>query len=191
MHADAMVYGAAMADFRVVICGGIAAVEGLLRLRALAGDAVDVELIAPNEALVYRPLAVREPFAFGSPRRYPLRRIVRDTRAQWTRDTLGWVDREAQVVHTGDGRGSRTTRFLVAVGAKQAEPYEHVGVFHDDEADKIFHGVIQDIELGYTRSLAFIQPVGPVWPLPLYELALMTAERARTAWTSGSSSSRS
>jgi NADH dehydrogenase FAD-containing subunit len=36
-----------MADFRVVICGGgIAAVEGLLRLRALARDAVDVELIA-------------------------------------------------------------------------------------------------------------------------------------------------
>ena len=174
-----MVYRAAMADFRVVICGGgIAAVEGLLRLRALAGDAVDVELIAPNEALVYRPLAVREPFAFGSPRRYPLRRIVRDTGAQWTRDTLGWVDRDAQVVHTGDGREVAYDALLIAVGAKQVEPYEHVGVFHDDEADKIFHGVIQDIELGYTRSLAFIQPVGPVWPLPLYELALMTAERA-------------
>ena len=29
-------------------------------------------------------------------------------------------------------------------------------------------------------ALAFIQPVGPVWPLPLYELALMTAERAES-----------
>ena len=160
-----MVYGAAMADFRVVICGGgIAAVEGLLRLRALAGDAVDVELIAPNEELVYRPLAVREPFAFGPPRRYPLRRIVRDTGAEWTQDTLAWVDREAQVVHTGDGREVAYDALLVAVGAKQAEPYKHVGTFHDAEADEIFHGVIQDIELGYTRSLAFIQPVGPVWP---------------------------
>lgn len=55
-----------MADFRVVICGGgIAAVEGLLRLRALAGDAVEVQLIAPNDELVYRPLAVGQPFAFG------------------------------------------------------------------------------------------------------------------------------
>jgi sulfide:quinone oxidoreductase len=170
-----------MADFRVVICGGgIAAVEGLLRLRTLAGDAVDVELIAPNEALVYRPLAVGEPFAFGPPRRYPLRRIARDTRAEWTKDTLAWVDRDAQVVHTGAGREVGYDALLVAVGAKQVEPYEHAGVFHDAEADEIFHGVVQDIELGYTRSLAFIQPVGPVWPLPLYELALMTAERAHS-----------
>ena len=168
-----------MADFRVVICGGgIAAVEGLLRLRALVGDAVDVELIAPNEELVYRPLAVQEPFAFGPPRRYPLRRIARDTGAEWTKDTLAWVDHDAQVVHTGDGREVAYDALLVAVGAKQAEPYKHVGTFHDADADEVFHGVIQDIELGYTRSLAFIQPVGPVWPLPLYELALMTAERA-------------
>ena len=62
-----------MSDFRVVICGGgIAAVEGLLRLRRLAGDSVDIELIAPNEELVYRPMAVRQPFAAGPPRRYPL-----------------------------------------------------------------------------------------------------------------------
>jgi sulfide:quinone oxidoreductase len=168
-----------MADFRVVICGGgIAAVEGLLRLRALAGDAVDVELIAPNEELVYRPLAVRQPFAFGPPRRYPLRRIARDTGADWTKDTLAWVDRDAQAVHTGAGREVGYDALLVAVGAKQAEPYKHVGVFHDAEADQVFQGVVQDIELGYTRSLAFIQPVGPVWPLPLYELALMTADRA-------------
>jgi len=168
-----------MADFRVVICGGgIAAVEGLLRLRALAGDAVDVELIAPNDELVYRPLAVREPFAFGAPRRYPLRRIARDTEADWIKDTLAWVDRDSQVVHTGGGQEVSYDALLVAVGAKQAESYKHVGTFHDSDADEVFHGVIQDIELGYTHSLAFIQPVGPVWPLPLYELALMTAERA-------------
>jgi sulfide:quinone oxidoreductase len=170
-----------MADFRVVICGGgIAAVEGLLRLRALAGEAVELELIAPNDELVYRPLAVRQPFAFGPPRRYPLRQVARDTGANWTRDTLGWVDRDAQVVHTGEGQEVAYDALLVAVGAKHAREYEHVGTFNDAEADEVFHGVVQDIELGYTRSLAFIQPVGPVWPLPLYELALMTAERAHS-----------
>jgi hypothetical protein len=84
---------AVMSDFRVVLCGGgIAGTEGLLRLRRLAGDAVDVDVIAPNEELVYRPLAVREPFAFGPARRYPLRRIARDIDAEWIQDTLGWVD---------------------------------------------------------------------------------------------------
>lgn len=57
-----------MSDFRVVICGGgIAVVEGLLRLRRLAGDGVHIDLVAPNEELVHRPMAVRQPFAFGPP----------------------------------------------------------------------------------------------------------------------------
>ena len=38
-----------MDRFRVVICGGgIAAVEGLLRLRRLVGEALDVTLVAPE-----------------------------------------------------------------------------------------------------------------------------------------------
>ena len=55
-----------MSDFRVVVCGGgIAAVEGLLRLRRLLGSSVDIDVVAPNDELVMRPLAVRQPFAFG------------------------------------------------------------------------------------------------------------------------------
>jgi sulfide:quinone oxidoreductase len=170
-----------MSDFRVVICGGgIAAIEGLLRLRRLAGDSVQVDLVAPAEELVYRPLAVREPFAFGPARRYPLRRIARDGGAGLIQDTLGWVDPDARVVHTGGGQEIGYDALLVAVGAKQVEAYEHAGTFRDAEADATYHGVVQDVEEGYSHSMAFLQPVGPVWPLPLYELALMTAERARS-----------
>jgi sulfide:quinone oxidoreductase len=170
-----------MSDFRVVICGGgIAAVEGLLRFRRLAGDSVQVDLIAPNDQLVYRPLAVREPFGFGRPRRYPLRRIARDGEANWIEDTLGWVDPDAQVVHTGAGERVEFDALLIAVGARQVEAYKHVATFRDAEADATYHGVVQDIEEGYSRSIAFVMPVGPVWPLPLYELALMTSERAES-----------
>ena len=170
-----------MADFRVVICGGgIAAVEGLLHLRRLAGDAVDIELVAPNDEFVYRPLAVREPFAFGPPGRYPLRRIARDDAVEWTKDALAWVDPDARVLHTTAGRRVDYDALLIAVGARQVEPYKHVATFRDAEADATYRGIVQDVEGGYTRKLAFIQPVGPVWPLPLYELALMTAERAES-----------
>ena len=170
-----------MADFRVVICGGgIAAVEGLLHLRRLVGDSVDIELIAPGDELVYRPMAVREPFAFGRPRRYPLQRIARDAHADWTKDALAWVDADARAVHTAEGRRVEYDALLIAVGARQVEPYKHVATFRDAEADDAYHGIVQDIEGGYTHRLTFIQPVGPVWPLPLYELALMTAERAES-----------
>src|SRR5215216_1709156 len=36
-----------------------------------------------------------------------------------------------------------------------------------------------DIEEGYNKSLAMVVPPGSVWPLPVYELALMTAGEAR------------
>ena len=151
-----------MANFRVVICGGgIAAVEGLLHLRRLAGDSVDIELLAPGDELVYRPMAVREPFAFGRPRRYPLRRIAHDTGADWTKDALEWVDADARAVHTNQGRRVEYDALLIAVGARQVEPYKHVATFRDADADGTYHGIIQDIEGGYTRNLTFIQPVGP------------------------------
>jgi sulfide:quinone oxidoreductase len=170
-----------MSKFRVVICGGgIAAVEGLLRLRRLVGDAAEIELVAPADELVYRPMAVHEPFAFGPPRRYPLRRVARDADAEWTKDALEWVDPDAQVVHTAAGRRVEYDALLVAVGARQVEAYKHVATFRDAEADATYHGIVQDIEGGYTRRMAFVQPVGPVWPMPLYELALMTAQRAES-----------
>jgi hypothetical protein len=51
---------------RVLIAGGgVAGLEALLALRALAGDLVDLELLAPEPAFWYRPLAVAEPFDAG------------------------------------------------------------------------------------------------------------------------------
>jgi sulfide:quinone oxidoreductase len=38
------------------------------------------------------------------------------------------------------------------------------------------NGVIADLEEGWSRSIAFVVPRGCTWPLPLYELALMTAQ---------------
>lgn len=139
-----------------------------------------IQLIAPNEELVFRPMAVREPFAAGPPRRYPLGAIARDAGADWTQDSLAWVDLDAKAIHTSAERQVEYDALLIAVGARQVEAYEHVATFRDADADAAYHGVVQDIEAGYSRSLAFIQPVGPVWPLPLYELALMTAERAES-----------
>jgi sulfide:quinone oxidoreductase len=164
--------------FRVVICGGgIAAVEGLLRLRRLAGDAVDVTLVAPNDALRYRPLAVDEPFARGV-RSYPLGTIARRTGSEWEQDAVEWLDPDGQVVRTAAGRAFPYDALLLAVGARLTSPFEHVTVFDDAHADEAYHGLVQDVEGGYTRSVALVLPEGPAWLLPAYELALMTRERA-------------
>jgi sulfide:quinone oxidoreductase len=168
-----------MAKFRAVICGGgIAAVEGLLRLRKLAGHSIDITIVAPNEELILRPLSVLQPIAGGPPSHYPLKRIAADNDAAWLKDGLGWVDPDGQIVHTEDGQQVPFDALLIAVGARQHSPFDHVQTFRDAEADQAFQGVVQDIEEGYSKSIAFLAPEGASYPLPLYELALMTAERA-------------
>jgi sulfide:quinone oxidoreductase len=172
--------------FKVVICGGgIAAVEGLLRLRRLVGDAVDVTLIAPGDALRYRPMAVHEPFARRGARSYPLGTIARRAGAEWEQDAVEWLDPDGQVVRTTGGRSFSYDALLLAIGARLEQPFEHVTVFDDAHADEAYHGLVQDVEDGYTRSVALVLPEGPAWLLPAYELALMTSERANSMGQEG------
>jgi sulfide:quinone oxidoreductase len=164
-----------------VICGaGIAGVEGLLRLRHLAGDRVDVTLVSPNDQFVYRPLAVLEPFALASTRRYPLGRIASDTDTRWIRDRVARIDVDAREVYTGDGSTLGFDALLLAIGAGESSPYAHAHVFSDRDAGASFRQIVREIESGAVSSVAFVVPNWPVWPLPLYELALITAARARS-----------
>ncbi|MET0762319.1 MAG: FAD-dependent oxidoreductase, partial [Thermoleophilaceae bacterium] len=172
--------------FGVVICGGgVAAVEGMLRLRRFAGERVQITLLAPNDELVYRPLAVHEAVAFGRTRRYPLRDIARDCDAEWVKDVVASVDTRERAVQTGEGRRLSYDALLVAVGGRQMADHEHVLTFRDAEAGRLYERVIEDVEDEHARGVAFLVPEGPVYPLPAYELALLTAERARRANVEG------
>jgi sulfide:quinone oxidoreductase len=167
-----------MKRFSVVIAGGgVAALEALLRLHRLAGDRVAVTLLAPEDHFTYRALSVKEPFSLGSPEHHPLADVVRDTDANWVRDALSSVEPSARLVHTRRGATIPYDALLVAVGAHLRPAFPHVKNFADGHADEVFRGVVQDVEDGYVKRAVFISPPGPAWQLPLYELALMTAER--------------
>jgi sulfide:quinone oxidoreductase len=47
-------------------------------------------------------------------------------------------------------------------------PYKHTITIDDRRLDELLHGLIQDIEGGYVRRLAFVIPSGKAWPLPIY-----------------------
>ena len=165
--------------FRVVVVGGgIAAVETVLALQDLAGDRVAMTLIAPNDELVYRPMTVREPFAYARAVRYPLASILADTGAEHLADRLDHVEPEKQTLHTESGGAVEYDALVLALGAKLHARYEHAITIDDRRMDEALHGLIQDIESGYLDSVAFVAPGRMAWPLPLYELALMTAGRA-------------
>ena len=169
-----------MSRFEVVICGGgVAAVEAVLRLRRLAGERVQLTLVCPDASLAYRPLAVQEPFGLPGVRRYPLERIASDVGARWVRDRLMSVDTASRTVRTEGGAELAYDALLLAIGASEESPYPHAHMFTDRAASDVFGGIVREIEAGSVEAMAFVLPHEWVWPLPLYELALMTAHRAR------------
>src|SRR5688572_17549598 len=94
----------------LIVGGGVAALEGLMALRELAGDRVRVTLVAAEPDFVYRPMAVAEPFGLGEARRYPLRRVVEDFGADLVQAGVAAVDAPARrvVLRSGDTIGYDT-----------------------------------------------------------------------------------
>jgi sulfide:quinone oxidoreductase len=165
--------------FTVLIAGGgVAALEALLALNDLAGDRVSTTLLAPDPSFVYRPARVLEPFGLSAARTYPLEEIARDLDVALVRDGFKWLDASRSVVHTEQGKQVRYDALLLAMGAQLRPAFEHVLTIDDSRLDEQLHGLIQDVEGGYIRSIAFVAPSVMPWPLPIYELALMTARRA-------------
>jgi sulfide:quinone oxidoreductase len=165
--------------FNVLIVGaGVAALEATLALRDLGGERIATTMIAPNPEFIYRPMTVREPFAYATARRYPLEEIARDIGVELIADSFKWLDRERRLVHTEAGEQLAYDALLLAPGACVHPRYKHALTIDDRQLDEILHGLIQDIEGGYVHRLAFVIPDGNAWPLPIYELALMTASRA-------------
>jgi sulfide:quinone oxidoreductase len=169
-------------QLRVVIVGaGVAALETALALKQLAPERTDVTLIAPNPEFVYRPMTVREPFADGAAARYPLQRIASNAGARLLPDELDWIDPERKSIQTKGGETIEYDALVLALGAHAHTRYRHAVTIDDRHMDETLHGLIQDVEGGYIHSLAFVASDRMAWPLPLYELALMTAGRAYEA----------
>jgi sulfide:quinone oxidoreductase len=164
---------------RVLIAGGgVAALESMLALQALAPEQTTMTVLAPNSEFVYRPLTVREPFSYPAANRYPLEPIVREAGAELIVDELGWVDPAKRIAHTSAGAAIEYDVLVLTLGARIRPRYAHALTIDDRKLEETFRGLIQDVEQGYVDSVAFISPGRMAWPLPLYELALMTAARA-------------
>lgn len=162
----------------LIIGGGVAGLEAALALRDLAGASVATTMLCPEREFVYRPLRVREPFAGPNARHYPLDAIAREIGLELTHDAFKWLDPEGHVAHSENGEQFHYDALLLALGARKYPRFKHALTLDERHLDDQLHGLIQDLEAGYIRKLAFIIPSRACWPLPLYEIALMTAHRA-------------
>jgi sulfide:quinone oxidoreductase len=165
---------------RVVIAGaGVAAFEAVLALRALAEDRVDVELVAPGHRFWYRPLAVAEPFGRGEARSFELSKLAAAAGATYSPGTIVGVDAERRVLHTSVGGQIPYDVALVACGAVPVDALPGGLTFRGPADTEKIDVLLGELDSGAVRHLVFAVPRGAVWPLPIYELALMTAQHLR------------
>jgi sulfide:quinone oxidoreductase len=159
--------------------GGPAAVEILLGLRELTKDRVKLELLSPRTDLVYRPLAVAEPFGLGESRRYDLLTIAADQGASLHSGALASVDASARVARLADGGEMGYDVLAVAVGAVPRTPIPGAITILGPDYTARFRTLRREVDTRSVTQVAFVVPGGVAWPLPLYELALMTAASVR------------
>jgi sulfide:quinone oxidoreductase len=161
---------------RVVVAGGgVAGLEVVLALRALGGDRLDVTLVSSDEEFAYRPLSVAEPFGLGEVRRYDARQLAAEHGAKFSFGFLERVDPERRVAFLSGACELPYDDLIIALGADRRPVYRDALTFVDQRSTPGYRDLLDGVAQGEIKSLAFVVPSGPVWPFPLYELALMTA----------------
>ena len=155
--------------------GGVAGLEAMLALRALAPDLVDVELVSAERHFYYRPLAVAEPFGLGKVRRWELGDLARTAGADFSVGVLSAVDTDRREVRFTSGAVIEYDALLIASGARAQQAVEGALTFRGPADAEPFRALLDELESRGTARLLFAVPSGPVWPLPIYELALLSA----------------
>ena len=170
----------------VLIAGaGVAALEAALALQALARDDVSVELAAPEAEFTYRPLAVTEPFRVDEVRRFPLQQLAESAGARLRTGSVAAVDPERKVVTLENGQELTYDILLLALGARPREAVTGALTFRGPQDGPALSALLDKTTAGEIRRIAFAVPTGATWPLPLYELALLTAEYMAAHGTRG------
>ncbi len=163
----------------VITGGGVAAVETLLALRALAGHRVDLIVLSPERALLYRPVTVAEAFGRGEARSYDLAEIVEDQGGRIVHGSLLKVDTDDRVVVTEAAERLRFDKLVIATGAIARDPLPGALTFRGRADVPALRTMLEELVGGEARSVALVAPSARMWTLPIYELALMTAAHLR------------
>jgi sulfide:quinone oxidoreductase len=166
------------ARLRVLIAGGgVAGLETLLALRGFAGDRVDITILAPELKFINRSMSVDQPFKPKRGRGMRLQDTAVELDAHWHQGTLDRVEHTRRRVVTKAGDELPYDRLVLALGAHPEREWQadHVLTYHGGRDGPSYRLLLHQISQGRVKKLAFVKPAGASWPLPLYDLALMTA----------------
>jgi sulfide:quinone oxidoreductase len=163
----------------VVAGGGVGALEGLLALQHHAHDRMRISVVCATRYLSYRALSVAEPFGGDPAPRYSWEEIARDRGVELIHDVVAAVRPATRTLETRDGPPIPYDALLLALGARPCPALPGAIPFAGPRDVLAVGDAIAALEPGRRHVIAFVAAAGTAWTLPLYELALMTAEHGR------------
>lgn len=164
--------------FEVLIAGGgFAALETGLALRALAGRRVSLTFVSPDPILRYRPAATTELFDPRPARGYDLRAIAAELGADLHVARLESATPRSRQVRLSSGARLPYDALVLAIGCRARASVPGARAFRDQRDVPAVRRLVARLESQRIRRIVFAVPPGTSWPLPLYELALLTMRR--------------
>lgn len=169
---------------RVVIAGGgVAGLEAALALADLASDAAEISLISPEPEFLYKPLTVEEPFTNQPAARMELAPLLSGIGVKYVGGAVKSVSPELHSIELGASGGavgpSIAYDFLIiCIGGRMHPAYERAETFSSSRSDLPVDEMIRKAASSPSKTMALVVPPGTSWPLPLYELALLTRRRS-------------
>ncbi len=173
------------APVRVLIGGGgFAALETILALRDLLGERAHITLVSPDPHFAYRPAATLEAFDEESgslsrhrhpSRRYDLRAICEDLGVLYRRDRIEALAPKQHRLRLASFARLPYDVLVLALGARATVAIPGALTFRDQRDVPQFQRLLAQVRAGQVEHIVFAIPSGCTWPLPFYELALMTA----------------
>src|SRR5262245_57952963 len=141
-----------LCPLRVVVAGGgLAGVETLLALRALAGEALPLTLVSPARRLYYRPFAMAEPSSARVTPHYELDAICADLGVTRHRDALVAVDAPARTVLTEGGERIAYDALVLAPGARASVGLAHAHTLFAEADPQSLDRIEQELACGAVR----------------------------------------
>ncbi|MBJ7458765.1 MAG: FAD-dependent oxidoreductase [Thermoleophilaceae bacterium] len=171
-----------MSDSRpeILIAGsGPGALEATLALSGSQHLDAHISLISPQLEFHYRPNMVMEPFGVSETAKFLVAEVIRHRNVTQWDGTLDRVDPAAGRAFSPEDDEFRFDALIVATGTES-----HVGLavpaitFGTPGSLGQLTEIVHEIDHGNVRSVTFVAPTGHTWWLPLYEFALMSADRA-------------
>ena len=164
----------------VVLGGGVAALEAILALRALAGRAPAITLLAPEREFAPPAASVATPFGFGLPATLSLDAFAADHGVDLRRGLLAEVDAGRRLAIPVAADPVPYDHLLIAVGARRRAAVRGALTFRGPAETASVEAVLEDVAEGRAGSLVVAVPSSAGWSLPAYELAIMAAVALRS-----------